>query len=50
MNKYIQFIIDKNFRFSVLASRGVFNYMSDEKFLKKWSVIIKVEAENSPKV
>lgn len=35
MNKYIQFIIDKNFRFSVLASRGVFNYMSDEKFLKK---------------
>lgn len=35
MNKYLQMIRDPEFRLSILASRGFYNSMSDEKFLKK---------------
>ena len=35
MNKYVQFLIDQEFRFNILASRGFYNWMPDEKFLKK---------------
>jgi hypothetical protein len=35
MNKYMRFVSDKEFRFHYLASKGVYNYMSDEKFLSK---------------
>ena len=35
MNKYLRMILDPKFRFSVLASRGKLNHLSDEAFLKK---------------
>lgn len=35
MNKYIKFLVDPFYRFSVLTSRGVYDDMSDEKFLRK---------------
>lgn len=35
MNKIMKFIIDKNYRFIILANLGFFSYMNDEKYLKK---------------
>lgn len=35
MNKYLRMISDRKFRFSVLAAKGFYNSMDDEKFLKK---------------
>lgn len=35
MNKYIKLLTDKKFRFSVLTAHGVYNRLSDERFLKK---------------
>ena len=34
MNKFLRFILDRNFRFNILSSRGFFNWMSDRLFLK----------------
>lgn len=34
MNKYIQAIIDRNTRYAAMASRGFFDWMSDEVYLK----------------
>ena len=34
MNKIKAFFTDSNFRFSILASRGFLNWMSDEQFIK----------------
>ncbi len=35
MNKYFRFIINKQFRFEILAAKGFYNKMSDQKFLEK---------------
>ena len=35
MNKYVRFLVDPRYRFSVLAARGFYDKMGDEKFLKK---------------
>ena len=35
MNKYLKLLIDRKFRFSIFASRGIYNRLSDENFLKK---------------
>ena len=35
MNKYFKLIFDRKYRFNVLASRGWYDKMSDEKYLKK---------------
>jgi hypothetical protein len=35
MNKYIRFLTDSKYRFDILASRGLLNFMSDERFLKR---------------
>ena len=35
MNNYLKLLIDRKFRFSIFASRGIYNRLSDEKFLKK---------------
>lgn len=35
MNKFVRFIVDPNFRFSILSSRGMYNNMLDIDFLKK---------------
>ena len=35
MNRYIRLLVDRKFRVSVLAAKGVYRHMSDEKFLKK---------------
>ena len=35
MNKLFKFILDKEFRFGILASRGFYGKLSDEKFLKR---------------
>ncbi|MDK0796556.1 ATP-grasp fold amidoligase family protein [Clostridium perfringens] len=35
INKILKVILDKNYRFVILANLGVFNSMNDEKFLKK---------------
>ena len=35
MNKYFRFLTDRQFRFGALAARGVFNFMSDRRFLEK---------------
>ena len=35
MNKYIRFIVDPAFRFSILSSRGFYRDLSDEAFVKK---------------
>lgn len=35
MNKYLQLILDPAFRFSILASRGYYNNMSDIEFLSR---------------
>lgn len=44
MNKYLRFITDPLFRFSILASRGFYNRMDDEQFLKrKFKMVFKRE-------
>ena len=35
MNKYLRIVVDPKFRFSVLASHGKLQYLSDKDFLKK---------------
>ena len=35
MNKFIRFIVDPKFRCSILASRGWYNSMSDEDYIKR---------------
>lgn len=35
MNKYIKLLVDSQYRFAVLSSRGFYNNLSDEKYLKK---------------
>lgn len=35
MNKYIKFFLDPSFKFSILASRGWYNDLSDADFLKR---------------
>ena len=35
MNKYISFLTDPRFRFSVLSAKGFYKYMSDENYIKK---------------
>lgn len=35
MNKYLKFLIDRAFRFEILLSKGMFDHLSDEDFLKK---------------
>lgn len=46
MNKYLQFLIDPAFRFSILASRGVYDAMPDDVFLrKKFKLALKKELD-----
>lgn len=46
MNKYLQFLIDPDFRFSILASRGVYDAMPDDVFLrKKFKLALKKELD-----
>ena len=35
MNKLLRMLLDRNFRFSILAARGFYNWMPDRKFLEK---------------
>ena len=35
MNKYLKFMINKKYRFDVLASRGFYNWLDDKSFLDK---------------
>ena len=35
MNKFVRFIVDRQYRFDVLSERGLLNFMSDKKFLIK---------------
>ena len=35
MNKYLKFLNDSAFRFEILLSKGMFDHLSDEDFLKK---------------
>ena len=49
MNKYLKFILDPAFRFSILARYGFYNHMSDVKFLSrkyKYSIGKKLNIEN----
>lgn len=46
MNKYLRFLTDPVFRFSILTDRGVYNRMSDEDFLKKkYKIIFKKDLD-----
>ena len=51
INKLKKFFLYSNVRFSYLAKLGVFNYMSDEKYLKKkwWSIYRKKLDLKNPK-
>ena len=46
MNKYLRFLTDPVFRFSILTDKGVYNRLSDEDFLKKrYKIVFKKDLD-----